>query len=182
MCRDQNLISETNERTDERTDERMKIEKPGVGRPLLGPAKNHISRQKPRYHCTKCYMYHSRCCNLNITRPQNWFARVTQPVITATLRDTCENSHPRLEHSWNEWEPWKIDFWFCKTGSCSRFIYENQFHQEGDEDNIHLLLCLRLIDFLTSVFVYKSLTYQCSSAYVLAHERTYVMRTWTNWQ
>ena len=43
MCRDQSLISETDVRTDERTDERadkrMKIEKPGVGRPLLGPAK-----------------------------------------------------------------------------------------------------------------------------------------------
>ena len=38
MCRDQNLISETNERTDKRTDKCMKIEKPGVGRPLLGPA------------------------------------------------------------------------------------------------------------------------------------------------
>ena len=34
MCRDQNLISET----DGRTKERMKIEKPGVGRPLLSPA------------------------------------------------------------------------------------------------------------------------------------------------
>ena len=45
MCRDQNLISETDiqtdERTDERADERMKIEKPGVGRPLLGPAKTY---------------------------------------------------------------------------------------------------------------------------------------------
>ena len=32
------MISETNECTDGRTDERMKIEKRGVGRPLLGPA------------------------------------------------------------------------------------------------------------------------------------------------
>ena len=32
MCRDQNLISET----DGRTNERMKIEKPDVGQPLLG--------------------------------------------------------------------------------------------------------------------------------------------------
>ena len=39
MCRDQNLISETSERADGRASERMKIEKPGVGRPLLGPAK-----------------------------------------------------------------------------------------------------------------------------------------------
>ena len=42
MCRNQNLISETNERTDKQTNERMskcmKIEKPGVGRPLFGPA------------------------------------------------------------------------------------------------------------------------------------------------
>ena len=52
MCRDQNLISETDGRTDGRTSgqtdeqtyERMKIEKPGVGRPLLGPAK--ICNQK----------------------------------------------------------------------------------------------------------------------------------------
>ena len=34
MCRDQNLISET----DGRADGRAKIEKRGVGRPLLGPA------------------------------------------------------------------------------------------------------------------------------------------------
>ena len=41
MCRDQNLISETDGRTYGRTtDERMKIEKRDVGRPLLGPAKN----------------------------------------------------------------------------------------------------------------------------------------------
>ena len=44
MCRDQNLISETDLRTDVQTDvrteERMKIEKPPVGRPLLGPAIN----------------------------------------------------------------------------------------------------------------------------------------------
>ena len=33
------MISETNGRTDERANERMKIEKRGVGRPLLGPAK-----------------------------------------------------------------------------------------------------------------------------------------------
>ena len=43
MCRDQDLISETDGRTDGRTyvrtDVRMKIEKPGVGRPPLGPAK-----------------------------------------------------------------------------------------------------------------------------------------------
>ena len=43
MCRDQNLISETDGRTDVRTyvrtDVRAKIEKRGVGRPLLGPAK-----------------------------------------------------------------------------------------------------------------------------------------------
>ena len=38
MCRDQNLISETDVRTDVQTNERMKIEKPGVDRPLLGPA------------------------------------------------------------------------------------------------------------------------------------------------
>ena len=38
MCRDQNLISETDGRTDGRASERMKIEKRGVGRPLLGPA------------------------------------------------------------------------------------------------------------------------------------------------
>ena len=38
MCRDQNLISET-DGADGRTDERAKIEKRGVGRPLLGPAK-----------------------------------------------------------------------------------------------------------------------------------------------
>ena len=42
MCRDQDLISETDVRTDGRTDGRtyvrMKIEKPGVGRPPLGPA------------------------------------------------------------------------------------------------------------------------------------------------
>ena len=44
MCRDQNLISETNKRTNGQTDgqtsKRMKIEKPGVGRPLLGLAIN----------------------------------------------------------------------------------------------------------------------------------------------
>ena len=39
MCRDQNLISET----DVRAYERMKIEKPGVGRPFLGPAKREIN-------------------------------------------------------------------------------------------------------------------------------------------
>ena len=39
MCRDQNLISETDGRADKQTSERMKIEKPGVGRPLLGQAK-----------------------------------------------------------------------------------------------------------------------------------------------
>ena len=39
MCRDQNLISETSGRTDGRT----KIEKRGVGRPLLGPAKTTIT-------------------------------------------------------------------------------------------------------------------------------------------
>ena len=38
MCKDQNLISETNEGPNEGPNERMKIEKPGVGRPLLGPA------------------------------------------------------------------------------------------------------------------------------------------------
>ena len=39
MCRDQNLISETDGRTDGRTDGstdvRMKIKKPGVGRPHI---------------------------------------------------------------------------------------------------------------------------------------------------
>ena len=39
MCRDQNLISETYVRTDGRTYERMKIEKPVLGRSLLGLAK-----------------------------------------------------------------------------------------------------------------------------------------------
>ena len=46
MCRDQNLISETDVRTDVRTygrtDVRMKIEKSGVGRPPLGLAKKHL--------------------------------------------------------------------------------------------------------------------------------------------
>ena len=39
MCRDQNLISETDVRTYGRTDVHMKIEKLVVGRPPLGPAK-----------------------------------------------------------------------------------------------------------------------------------------------
>ena len=49
----------TDGRTDERTYERMKIEKPGVGRPLLGPAKiNYISfllqpNKQPAYLPTK---------------------------------------------------------------------------------------------------------------------------------
>ena len=38
MCRDQNLISATDGRTDGRSG-RTKIEKQGVGRPFLGPAK-----------------------------------------------------------------------------------------------------------------------------------------------
>ena len=50
MCRDQDLISETDVRTDVRTDGRtdvrMKIEKPGVGRPPLGPAKNAKTKKK----------------------------------------------------------------------------------------------------------------------------------------
>ena len=50
MCRDQNLISETDGRTDEWTDEHMKIEKPGVGRPLLGPAKNSQGKLKFSQH------------------------------------------------------------------------------------------------------------------------------------
>ena len=49
MCRDQDLISETDGRTYGRTyvrtDVRMKIEKPGVGRPPLGPAK---TKEKPK--------------------------------------------------------------------------------------------------------------------------------------
>ena len=56
MCRDQNLISETSEQTNERASERMKIEKPGVGRPLLGPAKINYSanRYSDKYN-TKPY-------------------------------------------------------------------------------------------------------------------------------
>ena len=50
MCRDQNLISETDGRTDGRTygrtDVRAKIEKRGVGRPLLGPAMTTTKRKQ----------------------------------------------------------------------------------------------------------------------------------------
>ena len=42
MCKDQNWTSET-DRATERPSKRMKIEKPGVGRPLLGPAKILLS-------------------------------------------------------------------------------------------------------------------------------------------
>ena len=56
MCRDQNLISETNERTTERTSERMKIEKPGVGRPLLGPANTTLCIEQPWLH-PSCQIY-----------------------------------------------------------------------------------------------------------------------------
>ena len=41
MCRDQNWTSET-----DRASERMKIEKPGLGRPLLGPVKNYSDWEK----------------------------------------------------------------------------------------------------------------------------------------
>ena len=44
MCRDQNLISETYVRTYRRTDVRMKIEKPVLGRPLLGPANIYLTK------------------------------------------------------------------------------------------------------------------------------------------
>ena len=56
MCRDQNLVSETSERTDGRTDERMKIEKPVVGWPLLGPAiikRKQLKRSKLNFKFQK---------------------------------------------------------------------------------------------------------------------------------
>ena len=54
MCRDQDLISETygrtDVRTDGRTDVRMKIEKPVLGRPPLGPANNRLNESRVKNH------------------------------------------------------------------------------------------------------------------------------------
>ena len=91
MCRDQNLISETDGRTDvrayERTSvrayERMKIEKPGVGRPLLGPAINPLLRSLRNLDSSWLLVFNFTVCVdiIHDLAEYNWFAS-GQPAVS----------------------------------------------------------------------------------------------------
>ena len=77
MCRDQNLISETDERTYVRTNVRMKIEKPVLGRPFLGPAKIN------ELNCLLAFLLHEGQLNCPVS--------VSDLALSVTMSGVCRN-------------------------------------------------------------------------------------------